>query len=59
MKTKFFLYFFLLPIMLFPQLNPQSKKLTKKFFPDPNIEINTPAFNKKKGFTKYDEMMTF
>ena len=59
MKTKFFLYFFLLPIMLFPQLNPQSKKLTKKFFPDPNIEINTPAFNKKKGFTKYEEMMTF
>ena len=59
MKTKFFLYFFLLPIMLFPQLNPQSKKLTKKFFPDPNIEINTPAFNKKKGFTKYDEMMSF
>ena len=45
--------------MLFPQLNPQSKKLTKKFFPDPNIEINTPAFNKKKGFTKYDEMMSF
>ena len=59
MKTKFFLHFFLLPIMLFPQLNPQSKKLTKKFFPDPNIEINTPAFNKKKGFTKYEEMMTF
>ena len=59
MKTKFFLYFFLLPIMLFPQLNPQSKKLTKKFFPDPNIEINTPAFNKKNGFTKYDEMMSF
>ena len=59
MKTKFFLYFFLLPIMLFPQLNPQSKKLTNKFFPDPNIEINTPAFNKKKGFTKYDEMMSF
>ncbi len=45
--------------MLFSQPNPQSKKITKKFFSDPNIEINTPAFSKKKGFTKYDEMMTF
>ena len=59
MKARFFVYIFLLPITVFSQLNPQSKKLTNKFFPDPNIEINTPAFNKKKGFTKYDEMMSF
>ena len=48
-----------MPLIAFSQLSPQSKKITKKFFPDPKIEINTPAFNKKKGFTKYDEMMSF
>ena len=59
MKGKCILYLIFLPAILFAQLNPQSKKITKKFFPDPNIEINTPAFDKKKGFTKYDEMMVF
>ena len=37
----------------------QPKKLTEKFFPDFDIEISTPAFQKKKGFTKYPEMMDF
>ena len=37
----------------------QPKKLTEKFFPDFDIEIPTPAFQKKKGFTKYHEMMDF
>lgn len=41
------------------QLNPQPKKITKAFFPDPDIEINTPAFQKKKGFTDHEEMMAF
>ena len=59
MIKKVLLFIFLLPIICFGQLSPQSKKITKKFFPDPNLEINTPAFNKKKGFTKYDEMMFF
>jgi len=59
MIKKVLLFIFLLPITCFGQLSPQSKKITKKFFPDPNLEINTPAFNKKKGFTKYDEMMFF
>jgi hypothetical protein len=36
-----------------------TKKITDKYFPDFDIEIPTPAFNKKKGFTKYDEMMSF
>lgn len=40
-------------------INPQSKKITERFFPDPAIEINTPAFQKKKGFTTYDEMMAY
>ena len=45
------MYLIFLPAILFAQLNPQSKKITEKFFADPNIEINTPAFDKKKGFT--------
>ena len=53
------LILFLLPNLCFSQLNPQSKKITKKFFPNPNLEINTPAFSKKKGFTSYSMMMSF
>ena len=29
------------------------------FFCDFDIEVPTPAFDKKKGFTKYDEMIAF
>ena len=36
-----------------------SKKITEMFFCDFDIEVPTPAFNKKKGFTKYDEMIAF
>ena len=36
-----------------------SKKITEKYFPDFDIDVPTPAFNKKKGFTKYLEMMYF
>ncbi len=46
-------------ISCFAQPNPQSKKMTEKFFPDPELEIHTPAFQKKKGFTSYEEMMEF
>lgn len=53
------LILFLLPNLCFSQLNPQSKKITKKFFPNPNLEISTPAFSKKKGFTSYNMMMSF
>lgn len=49
----------LLPLTSCAQLNPQSKKVTEKFFPDFDAEINTPAFNKKKGFTSYSEMMEY
>ncbi len=41
------------------QPNPQTKKVTEKFFPDLDIEINTPAFKKRKGFTKYTELIAF
>ncbi|KXH84626.1 M14 family metallopeptidase [Chryseobacterium kwangjuense] len=39
--------------------NPQNKKVTEKFFPEFSQKITTPAFQKKKGFTKYEEMMPF
>lgn len=38
----------------------QPKKMTEKYFPDfEGIGINTPAFSKKRGFTKHDEMIAF
>ncbi len=40
-------------------LNPQPQKVTDKHFPEIEVEIPTPAFSKKKGFTKYDEMMDY
>ena len=36
-----------------------SKKITEKFFPDFNLDVPTPAFKKKKGFTKYHELISF
>ncbi len=38
---------------------PQTKKVTEKFFPEMEIDISTPAFQKKKGFTNYEELMAF
>lgn len=37
----------------------QTGKVTDKFFPDPQIEIATPAFAKKHGFTNYRELMDY
>lgn len=37
----------------------QTGKVTRKYFPDPDIKINTPAFQKKCGYTGYSEMMDF
>lgn len=39
--------------------NPQSKAITDKYFPEPEIEINTPAFKKTKGYTSYNELVAF
>ncbi len=39
------------------QMSPQTNKMTEKFFPDPDIEMTTPTFLKKKGFTTYDELI--
>ncbi|WP_296316206.1 M14 family metallopeptidase [Winogradskyella sp. UBA3174] len=44
----------------FAQLNPQSKKITKTFFPDYDaLEDITPALEKKKGYTDYEELISF
>lgn len=37
----------------------QTGKVTAKFFPNPQVDIDTPAFAKKHGFTTYRELMTF
>ena len=40
--------------------NPQPKKITKKFFPDVDTLQNvTPALQKKRGFTDYEELIQF
>ncbi|PZU90063.1 MAG: hypothetical protein DI529_03355 [Chryseobacterium sp.] len=46
---------FFMSLSIFGQ---QSKKMTDKFFPDPDIEMNTPSFS-KKGIAGYKEMMGF
>lgn len=41
-------------------LNPQSKKITEKFFPDSEEVLNTtPALKKKRGYTNYRELLDF
>lgn len=37
----------------------QPEKITNRWFPDPEVDIRTPAFNKSKGFTQYAEMLEF
>lgn len=59
MKKLLIIIFCILSVCSKAQSNRQDSKVTDKFFSDPNIEINTPAFQKKKGFTSYPEMMTF
>ncbi|MBI1266890.1 MAG: peptidase [Cryomorphaceae bacterium] len=49
----------LLPVLSCAQLSPQSKKVTETFFPEHILEINTPAFAKKKGFTTHAELIAF
>lgn len=54
-----FLLFFISQVSL-AQFSPQSKKITEKFFPkNEKIENITPALQKKKGYTNYEELITF
>ena len=59
-KYLYILIFLLSTLFASSQPNPQSKKITSNFFPDYHelLEI-TPALKKKKGFTNYQELMTF
>ena len=41
------------------QMSPQPNKMTEKYFSDPAIEMSTPTFLKKKGFTTYEELISF
>ncbi|HYX09491.1 MAG TPA: M14 family zinc carboxypeptidase, partial [Bacteroidales bacterium] len=41
------------------QYSLQPEAVTQKYFPNPDIQINTPAFQKKQGFTNYAEMTDF
>lgn len=59
MKIIFSIILLLLSLPILAQPNPQSKKITEAFFPDIEFEIHTPAFQKKKDFTNYEEMMAF
>ena len=60
MKDKLNYLFFTVMIgfSVFGQFSPQNDEITKRFFPDPVLDINTPAFG-KKGFTNYDDMMNY
>lgn len=52
--------FLFISASIFGQLNPQSKKVTKKFFPDiEEVKNVTPALLKKKGFTDDEELYAF
>ena len=59
-KKQLIITFLFYTTFMLGQLNPQSKKITEKFFPDAEfIEDITPALQKKKGYTDYDELIAF
>jgi len=57
-KLKYLFFTLISGFTVFGQFNPQNNEITKRYFPDPNLEIHTPAFS-KKGFTNYDDMMNY
>ena len=62
MMKHYILLFFTLVCTLpaLAQFNPQSKKVTKTFFSDYEaLENVTPALQKKKGYTNYEELMSY
>ena len=53
-----------LTLLLLMDSNPafsqlQSGEIVSKFFPDPDVEINTPGFSHAVGFMDYNEMMKY
>ena len=59
MKTTLTYILFGISTWAFAQFNPQPKAVTEAFFPEVDVAINTPSFQKEKGFTNYEEMMAF
>ena len=57
-KIKYLFFAVLMNLSIYGQFNPQNNEITMRFFPDPDLEINTPAFG-KKGFTNYDDLMGY
>lgn len=57
--TNYFLLvaFYFQWLVSFSQFNPQSKRIADTFFPELELDISTPAFQKTSGFTNYKEMM--
>ncbi|NVK03750.1 MAG: succinylglutamate desuccinylase/aspartoacylase family protein [Flavobacteriia bacterium] len=59
MKTKFTLLLSVLALLVKAQLlTPQPYEVTERYYPDPDIEINTPGFE-DDSFTDYESMMEF
>ncbi len=61
MKKLLYIFCVMLSTSSFAQLlNPQPKEITEKFFPDSEVVLNTtPALQKEKGFTNYEELISF
>ncbi|NDV80714.1 M14 family metallocarboxypeptidase [Bacteroides sp. 51] len=59
MKKIFVLFVILSVCGLFTALAQQPKKVTEKFFPEPDVEMDIPVFKKKSGYTTYKEMYEF
>ena len=59
MKKILFLILFFVTVCSKAQVSPQTNKMTDKFFSNPDIEMTTPTFLKKKGFTTYEELIAF
>ena len=57
-KIKYLFFAVLMSMSIYGQFSPQNNEITKRFFPDSDLEINTPAFS-KKGFTNYDDLMGY
>jgi len=55
--TVLFIFVLISALPVIAQFNPQSSAITEKFFPEPEFDIHTPAFEKTSGFTNYKEMM--
>lgn len=54
------IFWLLLAFLLMSQFNPQSTRITEKFFPEKeDLAEVTPALRKNKGFTNYTELICF